>query len=109
MGPETKIKNRFSVLSDLVLKPKTQTETSSSSSSVSSNSTSSSSYSPVKAQATKNKPQQNKPKTKIKFNKLIKIREFDEKYHGFSDSERLASIKTSKTINKGNEEEEKRE
>merc|ERR1712030_246043 len=51
--PETKIKNRFSVLSDLVLKPKTQTETSSSSSSVSSNSASSSSYSPVKAQATK--------------------------------------------------------
>merc|ERR1712055_549053 len=98
------ISNRFSVLSDLVLKPKTQNETSS----LSSNSVCSSSFSSVKTQANKNKLQQNKTKTKIRF-KSVGIRYFDEDDHGISEKEQLTNIKTCKTVNKGKEEEEKKE
>ena len=104
LTPETKIKNRFEILSNLTFKQEgyvqTKTEASSSSSSVSSSSSSSSD----KAQATKNKPQ------KLVFNRRVKVREFDERYHGFSDRERFASVRASKATNQKNgEEEEKRE
>merc|ERR1712215_27343 len=77
LKPETKIKNRFEIMSNLTFKTKASFSSLSNSSS--------SSHCSDKAKATKNKPQ-------VKINKKVKIREFNEGYHGFSDKEQFANV-----------------